>query len=1323
MQRSATLQVDLVANLVVLGISLVLYLSGIIHAPPLWQWSFLTIGTACAAAFWPLSLYQRLDGTAKRGGYAIFGALAGLALLGALLAAFQPKDPDRLVVGSWILFAAAIGAGLGLTFAGRGDSQLGPTSRRFARQFASVPLFIFNSHFGLMLSTLLSPVVYDGIVYRMDLTFFGSLWTIPASDLLAVDSWTFAAISFVYQTLPLYLVVAVGLLYLGGERDRLQFRRTLLSFVLIGFFGWICYLLFPVVGPLYALPFAHAEYRRWPAARIDAKLAEILVRGATVHPHFTARNCMPSLHTAWALLFAVAGWGKRWFWLLAPASAITVASTILTRVHYTTDVIFSLPFTALVWVCADRLVRRFEFSAPALVGEPRRWLRLFFALNGAFAATFFALARSPIDSTLLYWAIYLLLVIPALVLARRLVRLPVSAAADASSATTRRPDDRPVAVHEAATPAPRRATAALRSFSLPLIYAMFFCSGLTGLLYEVAFEKQLTLLFGSASRSTVTVLATYMSGLALGAHIGGRIADRVRNPLRLYGWAELLIGLICLTSPLLFTAAQAAYLSLAADRAADSAFVATLRIACGAVVVLLPALVMGATMPLLARHVSRSLSELRSRIAGLYAMNTLGAAAGALSTGYLLLPRLGKSSTILLATGINFSVALIALRRSRGAELPRATDEPADSRPAQRAEPRFSRLSTRALAAVLCLVALLAGAVTLGLEVAYVHLLAVVVGNSTYAFSLMLFAFLLGIGLGSLVVTRWKVSAEAALLRLAWTEAALGLVVLIGLLFWDDIPAYFDSFSSVQFATTFVEREFVRFSVCIAMMAGPTLLVGLAYPQVVAIATHQFSHLGRSVGRISFFNTVGNIAGVLICGTLMLRRVGSFYTIVALAGVTFVVALLLLLIAPAVRWRRPSLVAIVAICLVAGIALPRGFDLGAMTNGANVYFSAHGYGVPIDHRESMAGGLTSIHRRARRGGGAVTTMLTNGKFQGDDGPELATQQLFALYPLLHTAKRGRALVIGLGTGVSAAALLRAGFQRLDIAELSDDVSELAQRYFSRVNADVLASPKAKLHLTDGRNLLLVGSQRYDLISMEITAIWFSGAASLYSAEFYRLAEQRLSKGGVLQQWVQLHHINLRDVSAILASIRQSFRYVHLYYSGLQGVLVCSNDRAPIRLSNIEKLERHQPLSEIRQAMPGRTFVALPATLYLTPKGVDAFLTMASQRFGLPIAQLVSTDDNDYLNYSTPRGNVRSYAKSTRQNLESLVHFRKAVPIAGVDGESYKLISHAIYRARRLAPPPSLVVDRGKLPAWLKNAADQLLGPVAPAENASQPASQ
>ncbi len=240
----------------------------------------------------------------------------------------------------------------------------------------------------------------------------------------------------------------------------------------------------------------------------------------------------------------------------------------------------------------------------------------------------------------------------------------------------------------------------------------------------------------------------------------------------------------------------------------------------------------------------------------------------------------------------------------------------------------------------------------------------------------------------------------------------------------------------------------------------------------------------------------------------------------------------------------------------------------------------------------------------------MKTLLTNGKFQGNDAQrgEVQAQIGFAALPLLHQGRRESALVLGYGTGASSRVLHDAGFAHLEIADLSRDVVRMADTHFASINGRVSQQPGVLTHITDGRNLLLLTKRQYDVISIEISSIWFAGAASLYNREFYQLARAKMRPDGVLQQWVQLHHMATTDLLTIIGTLRAEFAYVSLYVVGGQGILIATNDAAhaeplPAVVAALDASPRLQAVRDLA----GRSFADIARDRLLAPTEVDQFL--------------------------------------------------------------------------------------------------------------------
>ncbi len=803
---------------------------------------------------------------------------------------------------------------------------------------------------------------------------------------------------------------------------------------------------------------------------------------------------------------------------------------------------------------------------------------------------------------------------------------------------------------------------------------IFFTSGFAALIYQVVFAKGLALSFGSTSNASTIVLATYMGGLAVGSFLGGRLAERLNNPVVAYAGAELGVAGLCAVAPLTLRGVQHLYVWLAAGTEPSEPRLVALQLVLATLVLVPPTVLMGLTMPLLTRHFLTRLPTLGSSAGLLYLTNTLGAALGALLAGYGLLPGFGVRGSLGIAVGLNVSAAVGALLIVRRSRSRASSSEPTPTRHAggpthhvfgSRAGERDRRTEI-VLGRIAILQLTVGGFVTFGLETTFVHLLATVAGTSAYAFSLMLFAFLLGLSGGSALGRRLLVRCRSLPILLWGCQAALALALLLGVPYFDLLSEYFATFGDYAPTRSFAAREFLRFLVCLVAMLPPAMCIGAQFPLAMEAVGQGWPYTKVvALGRASALNTLGNILGAILVGFWALPRLGSLGTIHGLVTTCLVLSVPPLLLLPSRRRAAPG----VALLGLTGTLLlqPSEFDLTRLASGGNVYFKPQHYGTVVDHAESLDGGLTTVTRSPMRGGQWVKTLLTNGKFQGNDrrdfSGELVAQSAFALAPLLHTPHRERALVIGFGTGTTTKVLHDAGFGRLDVAELSADIVQLAHRHFGAVNGGVAAEPDVFVHVTDGRNYLLLDRGRYDLVSIELTSVWFAGAANLYNDEFYRLVEPRLTEHGVLQQWIQLHRLNERDITTILGTITRRFARVWLYYLGKQGIIVaCQHDCSPhpqavTRLLNTDTLQPTLALFE------GGLGQILDARL-LDDAALRALIRATKERMGLLPQDLISTDDNLVLEYSTPRGNVYGYDESLDRNLRFLSAFRPGSPWRG-----------------------------------------------------------
>jgi spermidine synthase len=837
-----------------------------------------------------------------------------------------------------------------------------------------------------------------------------------------------------------------------------------------------------------------------------------------------------------------------------------------------------------------------------------------------------------------------------------------------------------------------------------LLPVLFFFSGASSLIFETIFTRLLTYTFGNTAHAVSTVLAAFLGGLALGAHFIGRWVDRRGASLLTYGTLELLAGAYCLFIPALFALLTKAYVGLYHSLHLGMWALTGVRFGLAAMVILLPTFLMGGTLPVLARCVASAVEEFQPRVDRLYAWNTLGAAVGVLASTYLLMPLLGVRGTIYVACAVNLGIFLGTMALSRKGSRTAANALPAPA-PIKDGEPRRR--------ALLLAAAFLTGLAALGYEVVWTHILGFLVGNTVYAFGVMLFTFLCGLGWGAHLVARHLTRPALWPRALAASQLFLGVAVFVTLPLWSRLPELFAQglrhagvwdaagvaalFAArmvylgwrmarrgprggvpwvrfIEFAaefvllaslvslnldtlwqyevTSFVVAELLRFLCAFYLLILPCVLLGISFPLLLNLAS-EAGGVGASVGGVYAANTLGTVLGSVLMGFLVLPALGSHATLQAavvlnlLLGLSF--ALLLVPLNRARRWVLGIVVASLVLLVCGGSAQ---WDARSLTRGTYVYFNT---GWPIDRvlyfAEDVQGGLTSVVSMKQ-----TRVMLSNGKFQGNNTGEIPAQVRFALTPILFTPRFERALVIGLGTGNTLRAVSLLPFQKIDVVEIAPHIVEAARLWFEDVNAGVMdRDPRVKLTMADGRNFLLLTRARFDLITIEITSIWVSGEADLYNREFYDLCRSRLSDRGVLQQWVQIHHMRPQDLLVILNTAARVFPHVAFFLGPEQGLLIASPDPLECDARQVAALEA---LPGVRHELAALSFPSLwtmLGELILFDSSFREATSILPRMSSLP-ADFTSSDDQPYLEYQTPKGNALTY-DAAKVNQQMLMHFR------------------------------------------------------------------
>jgi spermidine synthase len=704
-------------------------------------------------------------------------------------------------------------------------------------------------------------------------------------------------------------------------------------------------------------------------------------------------------------------------------------------------------------------------------------------------------------------------------------------------------------------------SSAARAYSL-----LFFLSGATGLVYELLWVRVLYQSFGSTIQSVTTVVAAYMGGLGLGAWLFGRRADRHAKPAALYGWLEIAIGGFGLVSPLVLALAHRVYVGTAGALALGSGASVALRFGLAALVLLIPTTLMGGTLPALTKgFMGAERDRLQPSLGRLYALNTLGAVVGTALAGFVLVERVGIQGSLIGTAAVNLALGAAALALAQPLE-------PGPAAPPGRA-PAPDTLRRLALV----LLALTAFASLLD-EIAWTRVLVMVVGGSTYAFTLVLLMFLLGIGLGSAVVAARRTARPTTAADAAVAQGITGAGAALLLGFFGALPLYILAvLQHPGFGTT---ARLALLGVAVgAVVLIPAIGMGLSFPLLADLAAPRDAARGADVGAAYALNTLGSIAGAVLTGFVLVVALGTETTLRIGLVVNGVVALVLAIYAArGVAEGSAEHRALQSRVLVGGL-------LGSVALGAA--FTAPGWstrlidlGPTIYGRQPMdAAGRRAFltHRGTRqlafREGWNATvsvweglsgrTLRLNGKVDASDHGDMNTQIMLGLAPAAARPEPASALVIGFGSGVTTRVLSQVpGMRRVRVVEIEPAVLAMSG-LFQGVNDSVLARRTVEAVVDDARSALQLHDDRFDVIVSEPSNPWVAGVATLYTPEFFRIVRSRLAEDGVYCQWVQVYQLPLPVVASVVRNLRAVFPHVEVWFSSSLDLMVLGSGR-PIR---------------------------------------------------------------------------------------------------------------------------------------------------------------
>lgn len=721
-----------------------------------------------------------------------------------------------------------------------------------------------------------------------------------------------------------------------------------------------------------------------------------------------------------------------------------------------------------------------------------------------------------------------------------------------------------------------------------VVVLLFILSGICGLIYEVVWSKYLALFIGSTAYAHMIVLATYMGGLALGAIYWGRFSDKFPNQLKLYGWLEIGIGVYCLAYPFVIEYVGDVFISLASalDGTAGQAGILSLKFLLSFITLIIPTFLMGGTLPILSKFVSKRISDSGKDVAVLYYINSFGAVIGTALAGFFLIRIYGVETTILATAIVNILIGLTAFTFSKSSK-PNVDTKTVSTPNVPERQQFFSKKEVR----IALITALLAGFIAMLYELAWIRLLSNILGSTTYSFTLMLIAFISGIALGSLIVSFIIKKIKNKLAFLAFCQIATALSMILMLPIYQRLPYFLMQLSEMVVNTpdnfsTFLSLEFL---LCFIIMVVPTIFSGMSLPVASRIVSQDIKLLGKSVGGIFSINTIGSVIGALATGLLFIPLLGVKSTLEFGVLLNAFVGILILLNTSVSKILKASFTSVLVLCLIGYKLLFPTWNQNFLISG--VFRTLYTKGVSsysefvrlqnegqriLWHKEGVNANVAV--RESQFAGNTQKTLVINGKADASTVADLPTQVLLGQIPLMLYPNSGDALVIGLGSGITCGSALRHPIKSLDVVEIASEVVE-CNWHFATENYNFTKDPRVKIFIDDAITKLKTSSKKYDYIISEPSNPWIAGIGNLYSQEFFELCKNRMNKNGVLTQWFHTYDVNNDIFKLVLSTISSVFPHVSIWKASDADIIILAS--ASPQVVNFAEME--QKMNQLRIA--------------------------------------------------------------------------------------------------------------------------------------------
>lgn len=779
----------------------------------------------------------------------------------------------------------------------------------------------------------------------------------------------------------------------------------------------------------------------------------------------------------------------------------------------------------------------------------------------------------------------------------------------------------------------------------------FFLSGLTGLVYEILWTRMIVKLIGGAPFAVSIILTIFMAGLGIGSFVAGKFVDKIKTPAKLiktYGWLELIIGIYGLVIQPLLLAAEPVYAYLYNHLFGHFITYNLFTFVGCTLLLLIPVLCMGATLPILCRFYITRLSNLATHAGRVYGLNTAGAAAGALLCGFWLIDLLGMRGSLIFAVAINCLIGLVCLAISSFSKTIKTEIRTQSLTQQPQSDQTKVNDHSKAVTPALVIFAV-SGFCAMAYEVIWTKLLALIVGPTTYSFTIVLFTFILALAFGSMLfgILADKTNKPVTLLIATQIAAALFALIISQLL---GNSQFFFAKLIYTFQHNFALLSLLKILILFAFMVLPAICLGATFPLVGKIYIRSVSNVGRSIGFAYMINSLGAVLGSFCAGFVLLPLLGKELSLSFIVALQLSIALIAALVI-FIRTNRNIFKGIlIGAPVILGIILcfhfpqwdrfqlsvgkyqrfedfttdlKRSSWLKALIKGPDI-LKKHNFGEVVFYSDGI-GGFTTVMKYPDSISDHSYSLVISGKPDASSRVDMKTQTFLAHFPMLFHPKPEKVMVLGLASGITAGEVLHYPIQKLDVLDINQQVVT-ASDFFVPWNNNVLSDPRTNLIIQDARAHLQLTDQMYDVIISEPSNPWMAGLAALFTHDFFSLAESKLKAQGIFAQFLHSYQMDWENFALIGRTFNDVFPNSILVSTEPSGF---GNDYLLVGFKTNGPLEQKNALDNLQFAQKSKNITLLDHRLF--------YKMIISEHLGATFGPgPLNSDDHPRLEFAAPR---------------------------------------------------------------------------------------